>query len=178
MTANCSRSIATAISARLNAWRTADLGYDSVARRIVESLTRSKYRYLLLYPALLGLGAGALASCAGEQSTPPPQAAAVRPAPPTQALPPQLRVIPLPARKPTPPPPTGSPAPTTAEEGLAMAEPNPPAGSPVTRPPSPTTETGNAASQVELIGLDQSAATRLFGQAAERLEEPPATIWR
>ena len=30
----------------------------------------------------------------------------------------------------------------------------------------------------ELIGLDQSAATRLFGTAVERSEEPPATIWR
>jgi hypothetical protein len=30
----------------------------------------------------------------------------------------------------------------------------------------------------ELIGLDQPAATRLFGTAAERSEEPPATIWR
>jgi hypothetical protein len=30
----------------------------------------------------------------------------------------------------------------------------------------------------ELIGLDQPAATRLFGTAVERTEEPPATIWR
>jgi hypothetical protein len=30
----------------------------------------------------------------------------------------------------------------------------------------------------ELTGLDQPAATRLFGIAAERREEPPATIWR
>jgi len=30
----------------------------------------------------------------------------------------------------------------------------------------------------ELIGLDQPAATRLFGTAAERSEEAPATIWR
>ena len=30
----------------------------------------------------------------------------------------------------------------------------------------------------ELIGLDQAAATRLFGAAAERSEEPPATVWR
>ncbi len=30
----------------------------------------------------------------------------------------------------------------------------------------------------ELIGLDQTAATRLFGAAAERTEEPPATVWR
>ena len=30
----------------------------------------------------------------------------------------------------------------------------------------------------ELIGLDQPAAARLFGPAAERSEEPPATVWR
>jgi len=30
----------------------------------------------------------------------------------------------------------------------------------------------------ELIGLDQPAATRLFGPATERSEEPPATVWR
>jgi hypothetical protein len=30
----------------------------------------------------------------------------------------------------------------------------------------------------ELIGLDQPAATRLFGPAAERSEDAPATIWR
>jgi hypothetical protein len=30
----------------------------------------------------------------------------------------------------------------------------------------------------ELIGLDQMGATRLFGAAAERTEEPPATVWR
>jgi hypothetical protein len=30
----------------------------------------------------------------------------------------------------------------------------------------------------ELIGLDQPAAMRLFGPAAERSEEPPATVWR
>jgi len=30
----------------------------------------------------------------------------------------------------------------------------------------------------ELIGLDQSAATRLFGPATERSERPPATVWR
>jgi hypothetical protein len=43
---------------------------------------------------------------------------------------------------------------------------------PVERPsgPNPRVE--------ELMGLDQSAAARLFGTAVERSEEPPATIWR
>ena len=138
------------------------------------NLTRSKRAYLLLYPALLGLGAGALASCAGQQSPERPQTAAVRVSPPSQEMPPRSRTMPRPARKPTPPPPTGSPAPATGEESLAVTEPKPSTGS----TPSPPAEPQSASSQVELLGLDQSAATRLFGQAAERLEEPPATVWR
>jgi hypothetical protein len=138
----------------------------------VGNLTRSKRLYLLLYPALLGLGAGALASCAGRQSSVPPQTAAARVLPPSQEMLPRSHTMPRPARKPTPPP-TGSPVPATDEEKLATTEPKPPGSS-----PSPPTEAGRASSEVELIGLDQSAATRLFGQAAERLEEPPATVWR
>ena len=136
------------------------------------NLTRSKRPYLLLYPALLGLGAGVVASCAEQQSTVPPQTAAVRVLPPPQEMPPRPHTMPRPARKPTPPPPTGSPAPAT-EEKLATTEPKPPDSS-----PSPPTEAGSTSSEVELVGLDQSAATRLFGRAAERLEEPPATVWR
>ena len=49
-------------------------------------------------------------------------------------------------------------------------------------PRVPTARPGPAAvasPQVqELIGLDQPAATRLFGTAGERNEEPPATVWR
>ncbi len=30
----------------------------------------------------------------------------------------------------------------------------------------------------ELIGLDQPAATHLFGTATEKSEAPPATVWR
>ena len=37
---------------------------------------------------------------------------------------------------------------------------------------------GEAPSQPELIGLDQSGAMRLLGPAAEKLDEPPATVWR
>ena len=47
--------------------------------------------------------------------------------------------------------------------------------------PQPAQNGAMAASPVhrrELIGLDQQAATRLFGAAAERSEKPPATIWR
>ena len=38
--------------------------------------------------------------------------------------------------------------------------------------PSPSLQTS------ELIGLDQPAASRLFGPATERSEQPPATVWR
>jgi hypothetical protein len=50
---------------------------------------------------------------------------------------------------------TAAPAPETAN-------------SPVSTPPKAS----------ELIGLEEAAATRLFGAAAERSEEPPATVWR
>jgi hypothetical protein len=47
---------------------------------------------------------------------------------------------------------------------------------PAARPPAPA---GDAPLQAQdLIGLDQPAATRLLGIAAERTEEPPATVWR
>ena len=57
------------------------------------------------------------------------------------------------------------------DEAPAMIEPRVPAA-----PPGPAAV---ASPQVqELIGLDQPAATRLFGTAGERNEEPPATVWR
>lgn len=73
-------------------------------------------------------------------------------------------------------------------EAMATTEQKTPEGAsgPV-RPASPWEEpqplgSGGAAAaagpQVELIGLDQPAATRLFGPAAERSEEAPATVWR
>ena len=37
---------------------------------------------------------------------------------------------------------------------------------------------GQAASQPELIGLDQSGAMHLLGPATEKSDEPPATVWR
>jgi hypothetical protein len=52
-----------------------------------------------------------------------------------------------------------------------MIEPEPPAGA-----SAPAAEA--SPEPKELIGLDQPAATRLFGTAVERSEEPPATIWR
>jgi hypothetical protein len=73
----------------------------------------------------------------------------------------------LPARKPAPPPEPGGPAP----EGEAVA----------IMPPQ-TAQNGAMAAypaqRHELIGLEQQEATRLFGTTAERLEKPPATVWR
>jgi len=56
------------------------------------------------------------------------------------------------------------------DEVRALIEPEVPAAAPADRRRIPQVQ--------ELIGLDQPAATRLFGTAAERSEEPPATIWR
>ena len=60
-----------------------------------------------------------------------------------------------------------------------------PAPEPASPPPDPeaiATSLGPAASlppkTSELIGIDQPAATRLFGAGAERSEQPPATVWR
>jgi len=139
----------------------------------------------LLCLALLGFGARALTSCAGEETKPPPQAAAVHPLPPPQAPP---RIAPRPVRKPTPPAPTGDSPLATGEESLTMTEPKPSAGPSVSEPASPSSDAAGSAaagnragsppSHIELIGLDQPAATRLLGPATERSEEPPATVWR
>ena len=51
-----------------------------------------------------------------------------------------------------------------------------PASGPASAPPAPGPTAAPLQLQ-ELIGLDQPAATRLFGTAVERREEPPATIW-
>ena len=44
--------------------------------------------------------------------------------------------------------------------------------------PGPAPAVASPPQAKELIGLDQMGATRLFGAAAERTEEPPATVWR
>jgi hypothetical protein len=59
------------------------------------------------------------------------------------------------------------------EPGAPAAASGPPAAAPALGPAAA------APPQVqELIGLDQPSAIRLLGTAAERREEPPATIWR
>lgn len=138
----------------------------------------------LLRFATLSLATGLLVSCASNASHPPAQSA-VHTFPP---LPPETvaepRMSPRPGRKPSPPSPVGSPAPATGEQTVAMTVPRPSgtAPNPETPGPAPAPVPPSAASpasgEIKLIGLDQPAATRLFGPAAERLEEPPATVWR
>jgi hypothetical protein len=116
-----------------------------------------------------------LASCAEQPPPPPLVTAAVQP-PELPAPKASVRALPRPARKPNPPPATESPA----TEGPALEDHD---GALAMIPPEPA-GTGPAPAVVsppqakELIGLDQTAATRLFGAATERTEEPPATVWR
>src|SRR5439155_6748605 len=106
---------------RSTAWCAADLCYLSVARRVVVRLTTAGRRGLLLYPALLSVGAVVLVSCAAEAPAPrPPQTSTVRrlpPQPPETAARP--RAVPHPARKPAPLPANESPAPATGGEAVA-----------------------------------------------------------
>lgn len=144
-------------------------------------------RWALASAALLGLMVVMLSSCAETQPQPSPQVSAIRP-PPRIASPANASVVPRPAHKTTPRPSGGSPAPAPSEEPFPATAPKPPeemaAAETISPPPgqaavstSPDSP-GHMASHVELIGLDQSAATRLFGPATEKSDEPPATVWR
>ena len=135
-------------------------------------------RWSLLYPALLSLGAGVLASCAAE-GPPPPQTSAARSLPPHPETPAVHNAAPRPARKPAPPPagiqapaPGGEPA-----EGAAGPESSSPSSDLAALSTSPGGQ-GQIPSQAELIGLDQSGAMHLLGPATEKSDEPPATVWR
>jgi hypothetical protein len=116
-----------------------------------------------------------LAGCAEQPLPPQPETAAVPP-PQQPAAKPPSPVAPRPARKPNPPaaiegPETKGPAPEADGEALAMTPPEP-AGPSLSPPIAPPLQAK------ELIGLDQTGATRLLGAATERTEEPPATVWR
>jgi hypothetical protein len=135
-------------------------------------------RRSLLYPALLSLGAGVLASCAAG-GPPPPQSSEVRSLPPHPETPTVRNAAPHPARKPAPPPagiqtpaPGGEPA-----EGAAGPESSSPSSDLAALSTSPGGQ-GQIPSEGELIGLDQSGAMRLLGPATEKSDEPPATVWR
>lgn len=121
-------------------------------------------RRFFVYPALMSLGVGMLASCSEKPPLVTPRTVAVEPPPLLPPLPPLRRVFPLPAHKPVPPAENAAPPPDVGTEAMALASPEPAA-------PAPP-----AAS--ELIGLDQPAATHLLGPATEQSEAPPATIWR
>ena len=119
-----------------------------------------------------------------EQQPPPPQVTATI-QPPQQPAPkmPSL-VVPRPVHKPSPPqatenPPAEGPSPKADEGALAMIPPEParPVPSPAVASP-PQSAVAPPPQVKELIGLDQPAATHLFGAAVERAEEPPASVWR
>ncbi len=145
-------------------------------------------RWSLVYPALLSLGAGVLASCAAHEPQPPPQTSAVRPLPPHPETPAVHGAAPRPARKPTPPPPAGTPAPGPDGEDLATTGSKSTEGAAGPESSSPPSDLaalstspgrhGEIPSQPELIGLDQSGAMRLLGPPTETSDEPPATVWR
>ena len=70
-----------------------------------------------------------------------------------------------------------------------MTAPKPAGSGPASEPASPPADAEGTSTSLgpgsspppktsELIGMDQPAATRLFGAAAERSEQPPATVWR
>jgi hypothetical protein len=60
---------------------------------------------------------------------------------------------------------------------LAWASP-PHVPRPGRKPKPPPATDPSLPDATELIGLDQSGATRLLGPAAERFEKPPAAVWR
>jgi hypothetical protein len=142
----------------------------------VGRLTKAERRRFFDIPALLGLGVGVLTSCFGREPQPPPPVSAVHRIAPSPELTARNSIVPRPARKPIAPSSIGAGSTTLDPDAVAMTQPKPatalPAPENATAPAPSAPETG------ELIGLDQSAATRLFGAAAERLEEPPATVWR
>jgi hypothetical protein len=111
------------------------------------------------FPMLVGLSVGMVA-CAQQPSPAAPQVAAVQP-PPPPAPPPRQWVVPPPPRKPTPP-----------SDNSGLESPSgmtPPLANPDV---VPNPDTSN------LIGLNEADAIRLFGAAGEKVDAPPATVWR
>jgi hypothetical protein len=172
-----------ATSARSSAWRALDPADVPVARRIAVRLV-GPARRRSLHSALLGFGAVLLVSCATNGLPPPPQTSAARVPPNRTEAAPAPGATARPPRKPAAPSPAENPvlAPDETGSGLTGPKSKGAAGSPTPlgdvaelstspAPPSPTP------SQPELIGLDESGATRLFGPATDKSEQPPATVW-
>jgi len=137
---------------------------------VVSELSWAGPRRSIVYPALIGFGLGVLAACVEAPPRPPPQKVAVEP-PQPPPLPLHRRAFPVPERKPAPPPEIAATASQVSDETtLAMRGPQPSA--------PPTEGFGPMPHARDLVGLDQSAARRLFGNATEKSEAPPATIWR
>jgi hypothetical protein len=111
-----------------------------------------------------------LGSCAKTLPPPPaPHPVAALPVLPSWHPPPPHRHFPVPARKPAPPV-SDQPAADAADPTLAMAGPEAGMHLPTAVAPAPPAR--------QLIGLDQGAATRLFGAANAKYAAPPATVWR
>jgi hypothetical protein len=156
--------------------------------RVADRMAKWGRRPLFLEFALLGFGASMMTCCVAPPAPPQPVAASIQR--PQQPAPKESDpVVPHPARKPNPPsaiegaesesPGSEDQAPEAAGQTLAMIPPEgaqPGPGTAVAVPPRTTVSAPPQAK--ELIGLDQPAATRLLGTAAERAEEPPATVWR
>jgi hypothetical protein len=144
-----------------------------------------KRLWSVLLSSVLILGACMLASCIAN-GPPPPQTGELRSLPPPPEQPTAPSAAPRPTRKPAPPPMVGNPPPAPEKNALAMTEPKPAEGPSGLETSSPSPEVaamsppraGYVPSNAELIGLDQSAATRLLGPATEKSDQPPATVWR
>lgn len=116
--------------------------------------------------ALLGAAAaGLLVSCAEQRQPPPPPAPLVEELPPPEPIVVQRRRVPRPSHKPPPPAPVS--------EAEAVGEPGPPMMEPATAQPHAALPQPK-----QLVGLDEAAATRLFGAATSETAEPPAKVWR
>jgi hypothetical protein len=121
---------------------------------------------------------GLLSACTGTTSQPPPMPPQARWEEPRWRLPPHARTVPRPAHKPLleelNPTPPAQPGPAAAQPGLKTTQPGAAAAGTLTAvtPLAAPPESG------ELVGLDQQKAIHLFGRAAEKLERPPATVWR
>ena len=147
--------------------------------------SRGERRWPLTYPVLVSLGAGVLASCVGAEPQQPLHTSAGRPLPRPE-VPPVQSAAPRPARKPIPPDgmndlspgeeASGAVGPKPSESGAGSA--TSALSSEVAAASPPVPASGHTPSHVELIGLDEPSATRLFGPATEKSDAPPATVWR